>query len=224
MSIKNYFEYLPNFEYVSRLPGSNKISDYTEVKNLFRRGFINEEIFQDLTYFEKYSIVGDKRPDQVAFELYQSEKLDWVIMLCNNIMNKQSEWPLDNLSYYNYLQRKYGSEQNLSKIHHYESDEVAMSTGEIVLKKGTRINKDFSVSFYDAGLDVNVTRTNISYPVTNQQYEDKINDDKREIFVVKQEYLLLIIDEFMDAMKVKPGSVQYASRTSSRGDNIRIYE
>ena len=81
-----------------------------------------------------------------------------------------------------------------------------------------------SVSFYDAGLDVNVTRQNISYPVTNIQYEDKINNDKREIFVVKQEYLLLIIDEFQNAMKVKPGSVQYASRTSSRGENIRIYE
>ena len=45
MSIKNYFEYLPNFEYISRLPGSNKISDYTEVNNLFRRGFINGKTF-----------------------------------------------------------------------------------------------------------------------------------------------------------------------------------
>ena len=46
MSIKNYFEYLPNFEYISRLPGSNKISDYTEVKNFLEEVLLMKKFFK----------------------------------------------------------------------------------------------------------------------------------------------------------------------------------
>ena len=53
--MSNYFSYIPDLEYVSRLPDS-KIGDYIRVKNLFRKGKLREDIFQDLTVFQKYSI------------------------------------------------------------------------------------------------------------------------------------------------------------------------
>ena len=75
-----YFSYVPNFEYVSRLSDA-LISDYVEVKNLFKRLKVPEDIFGDLTNFTKYPIEGDERPDQVAFKLYQDQYLDWLILL-----------------------------------------------------------------------------------------------------------------------------------------------
>ena len=65
-----YFRYVPNFEYVNRLRDNKTISAYIQTKNLFRRGVLREDIFTDLSYFTKYSIVGDERPDNVAYEYY----------------------------------------------------------------------------------------------------------------------------------------------------------
>jgi hypothetical protein len=43
--MSNYFSYIPDLDYVSRLPDS-KIGDYIRVKNLFRKGKLREDIFQ----------------------------------------------------------------------------------------------------------------------------------------------------------------------------------
>ena len=68
--MSNYFKQLPDFEYVSRLPDA-KISDYITVKNLFKKGELRPDIFQDLATFQKYQIKGDDRPDNVAQDFYQ---------------------------------------------------------------------------------------------------------------------------------------------------------
>ena len=84
--MSNYFNKVPNLEYVSRLPDAN-ISDYIAVKNLFKKGKLREDIFQDLTVFTKYKIVGDDRPDNVAFKVYRDSTLDWLVLSANNIIN-----------------------------------------------------------------------------------------------------------------------------------------
>ena len=61
--MSNYFKQVPDFEYVSRLPNA-KISDYITVKNLFKRGKLADDIFQDLAFFTKYEIKGNDRPDK----------------------------------------------------------------------------------------------------------------------------------------------------------------
>ena len=73
--MSNYFSRLPDFEYVSRLPDA-KISDYIRVKNLFKKGVLREDIFQDLAFFTKYDIRGNDRPDNVSFDVYGRSDLD----------------------------------------------------------------------------------------------------------------------------------------------------
>ena len=100
--MSNYFSKLPNFEYVSRLPDA-KISDYIAVKNLFKRGAIPEDILDTVALFTKYQIVGDDRPDNVAFFEYGDQDLDWIVLACNNIINIQSEWPMTQEVFNDYL-------------------------------------------------------------------------------------------------------------------------
>ena len=69
--MSDYFSKVPNFEYVSRMPDAH-ISDYITVKNLFKRGALEQDILQDLSLHTKYKIQGDDRPDNVAFEYYES--------------------------------------------------------------------------------------------------------------------------------------------------------
>lgn len=136
-----YFRQVPNFEYVSRNSGEQNISDYVDVKNLFKRGKLREDIFGNLNYFTKYKIIGDERPDNVAFKLYGDSTLDWVVLLSNNILNIQTEWPMTQRTFDQVMLEKYGSYENLySGIHHYETEEVRDSKGRIVLRSGLRIS------------------------------------------------------------------------------------
>ena len=115
----NYFRYVPKFEYVTRNADDQIISEYEPVKNLFKRAKLREDIFRDLTHFTKYQIIGDDRPDNVANRVYGDESLDWVILLSNNILNIQAEWPLSNDAFNDYLLSKYGTYDKIYGIHHY---------------------------------------------------------------------------------------------------------
>ena len=176
---KKFFRYVPDFDYVSRPSKAQNISDYIRVKNLFKRTKISEEIFSDLTFFTKYQIITDERPDNVAFKVYGDSNLDWMVLLANNIVNVQQEWPLEHTSYYNYLINKYGSDAALQNVHHYETREIKNSVGKVIVPEGLEVASDFSITFFDTGLGVQQTvTTNIVTEITNQVYEDKLNDDR----------------------------------------------
>jgi hypothetical protein len=220
---KKYFRYVPDFDYVSRLPGSKNISDYVETKNLFRRGKIRPDIFNDLSYFTKYKIIGDERPDNVAYKLYSDENLDWLIMLSNNIINPENEWPLSQQSFDNYLLSKYGSYENIYNTHHYETQEVKNSSQRVILQKGLEVPQDFSVTFYDSGRRTEVVATNVTDAISNYEYENRIQENRRNIFVLKPFYLNVVIEDIQKFMPYPEGSSQYVDSTLVRGENIRLY-
>jgi len=220
--MSNYFKQVPDFEYVSRLPDA-KISDYIPVKNLFKKGYLRDDIFQNLTFFTKYQVMGDDRPDNIAYDLYNDPSLDWVILLSNNIINIQTEWPMPQADLDRYLLEKYGSYEAQEEIHHYETIEVKNSTGVVVVKEGLTVESDFSVEFYDWMIDSLETKQGITTPVTNYEYEMKIEDDKRNIFALKPRYLNIVKDDLEEMMAYKKGSTGYISETLKRAENIRLY-
>ena len=215
-----YFSYLPDFEYVSRLSGSN-ISDYVRVKNLFKRTKVNDTIFGDLTNFTKYKIIGNERPDQVAFKIYGDSNLDWLVMLTNNILTYQDEWPLQDNAFYNYLLAKYGTEEKLIEVHHYETQEVKSSLGVIIVPKGLEVPSNYSVTFYDDGA---MKTESLVDTITNYEYEQKIQDDRRNIFLLRRQYLSLALETMEEVLINEAGSSQYVSDELSKGENIRLYQ
>ena len=222
---KKYFRYIPDFDYVSRLPKAQNISDYIRVKNLFKRTKILEQVFSDLTFFTKYQVITDERPDNVAFKVYGDSNLDWMVLVANNIINVQQEWPLEHTSYYNYLISKYGSDAALQNIHHYETREIKNSVGKVIVPEGLEVASDFSITFFDTGLGVQQTiSTEIVTEITNEVYENRINDDKRNINIIKPRFVGLIIEEMERLTKYPKGSTQYVSKNVVRGENIRIYD
>ena len=220
--MSNYFKQVPDFEYVSLLPDA-KISDYITVKNLFKRGKLREDIFQDLTFFTKYQVIGDDRPDNIAYKLYNDPSLDWVILLSNNIINIQTEWPMQQADLDRYLLDKYGSYEKLNEVHHYETIEIKNSSGVTIVEEGLTVESDFSVTFYDWMIDSLEIKQGITNPVTNYDYEMKIEDEKRNIFALKPRYLNVIKDDMEDLMTYKKGSTEYISETLKRAENIRLY-
>lgn len=218
---KTYFRNVPDFNYVSRLEGQKNISDYIRVKNLFKRVKISEDLFNELSYFTKYKIIGDERPDQVAYKIYGTQEYDWIVLLSNNILNVQSEWPLSNEAFDKYMLEKYGSEDKFYTVHHYETKEITDSIGRIIVRAGLEVPSDYSISYYDSGEQITATNTTVA--VTNYEYETIIQDEIRNIYLIKPEYLNLVIQDIDTLMPVKPGSTQYVNDSLVQGDNIRLY-
>ncbi len=228
-----YFRKLPSFEYVSRVPDA-KIGDYIEVKNLFKRGNLRPDIFQNVSFFEKYKITGDDRPDNVAFEVYDDSTLDWVILLSNNIINIQTEWPLTQTSFDTYLKEKYGvgltTEEEIynniyNGIHHHETIEIKNSQGVTIIPGGLEVPFNYALGqkYYDSLLSKEVLITNATISVTNYEYEEELENKKRNIYILKPRYLNIILDDMQDIMVYKEGSSQYKTETLKTADNIRLY-
>ena len=220
--MSSYFSEVPNLEYVSRLPDA-KISDYITVKNFFKRGFLREDIFQNLTFFTKYQIQGNDRPDNVAFQVYNDSTLDWLVLIANNIVNIQNEWPLSNLDFDELMLDKYGSYDTLfNGIHHYETIEVKDARDVVIVNAGLKVESDYSITFFDERADQMKTVTP-TIPVTNYQYEQKVNEDKRNIYLLQPRYVQVVRDDLEDLMTYREGSTQYMSETLKRADNIRLF-
>jgi len=221
--MSNYFSQLPDFEYVSRLPDS-RISDYIPVKNLFMRGKLREDIFQDASVFTKYKIKGDDRPDNVAFEVFGDANLDWLVLTCNNILNVYEEWPMTQINFENYLLEKYGTYENINATHHFETTEVKNTTGVVILPAGLEVDSNYSITFFDEKIEGMTTVNSPVTEVTNYMYEDRLQEDRRNIFVLKPRFLNVVKDDMEEMMLYKKGSTQYKSETLKTADNIRLFQ
>ena len=219
----SYFRQVPDFDYVNRDSDGKSIGDYQVVKNLFKRVKIRQDILQNLAYFTQYKIQGDDRPDNVAFEIYDDETLDWVVLLSNNILNVQTEWPLTQAAFNEFLIKKYGSIEKTNNIHHYETRELKNDSGEIVVRKGLIVPKNYKVEYFDTERNQNVVRTNEVDSVTNYTYEVRKEEAKRNIYLIKPDYLELILEDINRLMPYKKGSAQYVSRTLKKGEDIRLF-
>ncbi len=221
--MSNYFSQLPDFEYVSRLPDS-RISDYIPVKNLFMRGKLREDIFQDASVFTKYKIKGDDRPDNVAYEVYGDANLDWLVLTCNNIPNVYNEWPMTQINFENYLLEKYGTYENINAAHHYETTVVKNTTGVVIVPAGLEVDSNYSITFYDDATEGMTTVNSPVTEITNYLYEQRLQDDRRNIFLLKRRFLNVVKDDLEEMMQYKKGSTQYKSETLKTADNIRLFQ
>lgn len=209
--MSDYFNKVPNFKYTNLV--EDGVDNKTQVKNLFRRAKLRDDLYENLNYFDKYIIIGDERPDQVANKIYGDPNLDWVILVANNVVNIQTEWPMPQRLFDQYLLEKYGSYEAIYDTHHYESKRVYNSRNETIFPAGLNVPSTHRVQFYDRDLDVQVTIADASYRVTNYVYEERLEEKKRAIFILKPEYLNIAFEDIKDIMRYKKGSTEYISET-----------
>ena len=193
-----YFRELPNLLYQSFLPDKKSSLDYTDVKNLFRRTKLRDDLQNIFTLFDKYEIPDEFRPETVAEDFYGNDELDWVILTTAGIVNIRNEWPLNNRDIFDYSFEKYGD--NLNATRFFETKEIKNSSGSIILEKGKVVDSDFVFKYYDTNGIVEVKGTNVRTGISNYDYEVRLNEEKRSIFVLKSEYLQQFLSDFRDIM------------------------
>ena len=193
-----YFRELPNLLYQSFTSDKRSSLDYTEVKNLFRRVKIRDDLQNVFTIFDKYEIPDEFRPENVAEDFYGNDELDWVVLITANIINVRNDWPLSNRDIYEYSLEKYGSALNATRL--FETKEVKDSKDNIILEKGKVVDSDFEFKYYDTTGVVTVNGTSVRTGISNFDYEVRVNDEKRSIFLLKSDYLQQFLNDFRDIM------------------------
>ena len=211
-----YFDLFPNVLLPSHSDKRTSNRDFVASKNLFKRGAIRNDFFENAVAFEKYNVVGDDRPDNVASEIYDDPELDWVVLLSNNIINVRDEWPMSQYDFQRYLDNKYDKVQ-LSQIHHYETVEVLNPLGLKLLEAGLNVDANFEYKYSFEG--TNYTVSDLT-SVTNYQYEIDKNDAKRNIYVLRKSYLPMIMEDMRDIMTYEDSS-QYINKRTKKGSDIR---
>lgn len=134
---------------------------------------------EDLTKLcDRYLIVGATRPEEIAANLYNDPFLHWTILYVNSISNIYAEWPINDVSLSNFVTKKYGTGHEYD-THHTE-------------KMPERIWMDEQFCSDTYGEDVR--------NVTNYDYEYELNEVKRQILVIKPEYISQFVRLFKGAM------------------------
>ena len=216
-SPNSYFRQLPNLDYPSLRNDRNSAYDYQVVKNIFKRAVIRDDVFDEITAFTKYSVQGDERPDQVAYQFYNDSGLDWVILATNNIVHVRDEWPMGNQDFLTYLNAKY-TEAQLANIHHYETKIIRDSSGTLIQPEGKTVPAGYTVNFLDNGvLRSESSLTSFSF----LEHETNLNDAKRDINILKVEYLGLFLENFADIMEYRPSN-QFVTDKLKKTENPRL--
>ena len=222
-----YFRELPDLQYQNFLSSSLSSHSYITVKNLFRRNKLRDDLQNVFTIFDKYEIMEGARPDTIAEDFYGDSELDWVVLMTAGILNVRNEWPLSNRDLYEYAYELYGNE--LNSVHHYETIEIKDSDGKLILPKGKRVDKDFTVSYYDNGNYWTKTgiynfSTNINGSigsVTNWEYETIKNDKKRSIYLLRRMYLQQFLNDMRNIMVYQRSSQRVTDRLA-RTENTKV--
>ena len=188
-----YFNIVPNIAYDQKpisFPFSK--SDYIVAKNFFRRYKLNDDIFSQSVYFKKYAVQDGERPDTIAKKVYGNPYYDWVVLLTNNVINAQYDWPLSGYDLAQVIENNF--DDPYSEIRHYEiREDIGTYT------KGLRVDK----TFYDGQHKLNIggsiitkNGNEIASPVTIADYYHNENEKKREIFLLREKYFRGFVADF----------------------------
>ena len=169
-------------------------------------------------YYE-YLISDGETPDIIAHKIYGSSERHWIILLLNEILNPQFDWPLSDSSLKKYIDVKYQSEQYANNSTEGAGTNWAQTNIKTYLrvetKTNTKLNEVLSIektsltqnayanltsssSNYTlqdgTELTIDITKESLSY----YNYEVEENENKRSIKILKPEFVPIVENEFTE--------------------------
>lgn len=176
-----YFSYFPKGTYDIRNDGNEKV-----VTDLMVRVKVRSKVLDESTLYDLYDIPEGETPELTALKHFGNSNYHWVILLTNDITDRYYGWPLTTYEFENYMNEKY---TNPDGVHHYE---ITQSSGK---------TKGEGPSDYSHKIIVNSTVPGAT-AVTNREYEQRIQDQKRQIKLLNAAYLPILLDEFANLVNV----------------------
>lgn len=206
----NYFRYFPQ-TYYNLEDSKNSVDVVTNIMSKF--SFEPEFKNNSVIYYE-YVVTDGETPEILAHKIYGSAEKHWIILSLNDIVNPLTDWPIEQRSLIKLIDKKYESfantangftglewaEQNIQSYFKIEK-QTDMSTNESVSKtifidSNTYSNVIPSSSNYTLKSN-NVIRVDVTKGTkTYYEYELEQNELKRNIKILKPEFVSAVEDEF----------------------------
>jgi len=161
--------------------------EFKDVKNLLRRVAIRAKVKTNALLYDTYDVKEGESPESIADKLYDDPELHWVVLLVNDVTDRYHQWPLNYSQFNQYIADKY---DNVDGVHHYE---LAQSSGNT----DTKIEVYNNSALYSGDQDFYSSATTI----TNREYEETQQDQKRQIRLLDPRYLQQFVEEYETLMK-----------------------
>lgn len=145
------------------------------VPDIINRVMFTEDAKKATDMFMEHVISDGDTPHKIASLIYGSSEYDWILFLFNDINDFFEDWPMEDETLRAHVEEKYGI-AHLRDVHHYENRE-----GEVVNSTHPSYDK---------------------FPVSNYEYEQRLNDEKRKIRLLKPKYKERVVKEFKELMNV----------------------
>ena len=143
--------------------------------NIMKRVRMRANMKKEVIMLDSYDVKENETPEIVADKHHGSPYYHWVIMLLNDISDVNHDWVKSTRQLQKYLLSKY-TEAQLTETHHYE---ISQTSGDTTTK---------------------IEVENSTYPsaaaITNYEYEVALNESKRSIDLLRNDYLGYFTDEF----------------------------
>lgn len=207
-----FFNYYPKTFYTS----NNDTAGLESVTNLITRFKFEEGIKQNSAAFYKYNIQDGDTPEIIADKYYKDVEKHWVVLLFNDIVDPQFDWPLDSREIINYIDKKYTangaanttvqtgiawalSENNVQayfKIITTTAFDGTEKVDRLQVDANTYANIAATTTSYTTQADESVTVTVTKETQTFYDYEINLNESKREIKLLKSDFIDAVNKEF----------------------------
>ena len=138
---------------------------------------VREKVSDEISLYDRYDVPSGERPEDTSFKHFGSATYHWVILLTNNITDAYYGWPMSYADFERYMNETY---TNPEGIHHYEITQSSGVTSSLDNSHLIEVNSD----------------TSGASSVSNREFEQRIQDNKRLIKILRPEYLSEFIEEF----------------------------
>tara|TARA_B110000495_G_C22898016_1_gene523967 strand:+ start:185 stop:688 length:504 start_codon:yes stop_codon:yes gene_type:complete len=138
----------------------------TAITNLLQRVRLKTDYINDRVFFSEQFVQDGQTPESIAYDLYGDSELHWIVMYAQKITNPYYDWPLIYFDLNKYINKKYGAGGGMN-VHHYEDTD------------GYEVDSDASGAS----------------SISNMVYEERLNDKRRNISIMKPEYTDSLIKE-----------------------------
>jgi|TARA_R110002167_G_scaffold142930_1_gene331963 hypothetical protein len=160
--------------------------NYKLLPDILRRVKQRSAIKDGQFIFDNYDVVEGEKPEDVAYKWFGDAQLHWVILMTNNVLDRYYDWPMNQAQFAEFLTDKYGT--NMDAVHHYEiTKDSGRTTGQ-------------GPNDYSYLVEVNSDTVNAT-SISNRQYEERIQDQKRSIRLLNQRHLSDFLEEFDNLIK-----------------------
>lgn len=197
MTSKTFFDDFPSITY--SLDDGKSIQIVTDI---LRRVILSKELKSNSSFFEEYEVLQGETPEDVSYRFYGTQRLHWIVLMVNDILNPRFEWPLTGEQMFRQVEKIYGetssvySPNRAKNIKGYVVETYFLLTEDSTHKNPVRLCYETT--------EINETKQPIEYAESDtiadfeSNYEVEVinNENYRTLKILKAEVVSDIIREY----------------------------